>query len=36
MSVASVKYSDVEIDENTLAFRVRKTLEEIRGNSRHK
>jgi hypothetical protein len=28
MSVASVKYSDVKMDENTLAFRIRKTLEE--------
>jgi len=29
MSVASIKYSDVEMDENTLAFRIRKTLEGI-------
>jgi len=28
MSVAFVTYNDVEMDEKTLAFRVRKTLEE--------
>jgi len=28
MTVAFVTYRDVEVDEDTLAFRVRKTLEE--------
>jgi len=36
MRVAFVTYHDVEMDENRLAFRVRKTSEEIRGNSCHK